>query len=140
MEKFLEYIKEDKEIMKNLKSQRYYDLESFYQDCETFVYHTKDRRMFCIIRSVSRSGISRVMDFRSPINHGDGSWGFRGWYQFMNTLGYRESKSDRGFVISGCGMDMVFHTHYTIIHRLCKFGFITKGECDKLAQMTPTII
>ena len=44
------------------------------------------------------------------------------------------------FTIGGCGMDMIFHTNYTIIHRLYKLGFMTKKECEKLCQMTPSII
>jgi hypothetical protein len=56
-------------------------------------------------------------------------------------LGFTKSRSnDFYFSIGGCGMDMIFHTNYTIIHRLHRLGFINKKQCDFLAQQTPTTI
>ena len=61
---------------------------------------------------------------------------FYNFYGFFNALGY--TKSGNGFRVNGCGMDMVFNTNYVIIHKLHHLGFITKKECDILAQKTPS--
>jgi hypothetical protein len=58
------------------------------------------------------------------------------FYAFFGALGFTESGN--GFRISGCGMDMVFHTNYSIIHKLQKLGFIDMKKRDVLAQKTPT--
>ena len=62
------------------------------------------------------------------------------FYQFFTQLGFAKVKNSNTFRISGCGMDMIFHTNYTIMHQLCRYGFITKKECENLAQKTPQVI
>ena len=67
-------------------------------------------------------------------------------YNLLNTfflfksLGYVFNKNHDAFYVSGCGMDMVFDTNYCNIHNLYKLGFLSKKECDNLAQNTPTTI
>ena len=65
---------------------------------------------------------------------------FYNFYQFFDSLGYTKIKDSDYFRIGGCGMDMIFHTNYTIMHDLRRLGFINKEECDTLAQATPHIV
>jgi hypothetical protein len=120
----------------SIKLDHYYGTEkeeSFLNCAKDYIAAIRQKRMICVIRSVSKSGMSRVLKFHSfekPY--------IRNYYSLFIALGYR--KVDNGFRISGCGMDMIFHTNYSIIHDLCRLGFITKDECNGLAQKTPTTI
>ena len=108
-------------------------IEAFEADAKRWVKAIKDRRMGCVIKSVSRSGMSRTMYFFEGRKGG-----FSQFYTFLNAMGYTQSRDRDGISVSGCGMDMVFHVNYTICHRLCRYGIITKKSCDHLAQQTPT--
>lgn len=125
----------NKEFNKNLAKLRYYDTERFISDAEIYLNATKERRMFCIIHSVSKSGMSRTLSFHS-CEIGDKGAYYRNFNCLFIALGYSETK-DGYFRINGCGMDMVFNTNYNIIHDLKRLGFIDKDECENLAQITP---
>ncbi len=109
---------------------------------DDFIYHArryikaiKAGRMLCKIESVAPSGMSRVIKFEE-LNKGQ----VLNFYQFFMLLGYTRAKNSDGFRVSGCGMDMIFHTNYSIIHRLHRLGFITRKQCAELAQKMPHII
>jgi hypothetical protein len=123
----------DKEVLKAISKNEYYSQERFIEDAKAYIKAIKERRMLCVITNVSPSGMSRSLKFHSY----EKSY-YRQYWAFFKALGYREAKDRNAFVINGCGMDMIFHTNYTIIHRLFRLGFITKVECDDLAQQTPT--
>lgn len=132
----------NKEFQKNLKKLSHHTSESFLRDARQYVKAIKEGRMICTIGSVSSSGMSRTMKF---VSCEKGIKGGRNWYSnyfcLFVALGFTESRAkDHYFSIGGCGMDMVFHTNYTIIHRLHRFGIITKKECESLCQMTPGVI
>jgi hypothetical protein len=105
-----------------------------------FCKATAEGRMFCIIHSVSSSGMTRNMSFcetaKLQTPHNEKKYCQLNFWSLFKALGYREAKGD-GFAIGGCGMDMVFATHYNIIHSAARFGLITKKQCAKLSQMTP---
>ena len=67
-------------------------------------------RIYCVLRHVSASGMSRTIDFY-VIKENRPIWltGYMG-----AALGYKRGKHDRGLVISGCGMDMGFHAVYCL--------------------------
>ena len=128
-----------KEIEKNIaKKLPYYNMEQFAQDAQTYINAIREGRMICVIKSVSKSGMSRVLSFHSIEKGTERHWA-RQYNCLFIALGYTESRNRDGFTIGGCGMDMVFHTNYTIIYRLESLGYITKEECDKLAQQTPVV-
>lgn len=111
----------------------YYSLQDFERDVKDYIKAINERSMLCVIKSVAKSGMSRVLAFHSY----QGGY-YRQYNNLFTVLGFKESASRNGFRISGCGMDMVFHTNYIIMHKLCSLGYITKEECDVLAQQTPT--
>ena len=67
------------------------------------------RVIYCVLRSVSASGMSRVIDFYTVIN--DRPSYLSGLIR--KALGYRMAKRG-GLVVGGCGMDMGFHVVYTV--------------------------
>ena len=67
------------------------------------------RVIYCVLRSVSASGMSRVIDFYTIENNKP---------QYLSglirmALGYRMAKNG-GLVVGGCGMDMGFHVVYSV--------------------------
>jgi hypothetical protein len=140
IEKISAKIAAKKEIMKAINSHKYYSSSQFISDGERYIKAIEQNRMICSIASVSASGMSRNIKFAS-MEKGNSIYYLSNYNMLFDILGYKKSKSnDFYFTIGGCGMDMVFHTNYTIIHRLHNLGFFDKNKCSKLAQMTPTII
>ena len=131
-----------KEALKNIKKNEYYSEEQFISDAQSWVNAIKEGRVLCSILSVSSSGMTRQMKFLAfePSK----TEGAQGWYRQYNTmlqvLGFRYNKAKYCISVSGCGMDMIFHTNYTIMHDFKSMGIITDEECTKLCQMTPTNI
>jgi hypothetical protein len=129
-----------KEIIKNIdKKLKYYTQEQFIQDCKTYINAIKEGRMINVIKSVSSSGMSRVIKFTSCEPSNNGKYYQRNYNCLFIALGYTEAKND-GFRINGCGMDMIFHTNYSIIHSFKHIGLISKEDCEILCQMTPNSI
>lgn len=126
-------------LIKNIDSQKYYSLEQFFNDCERYVKAIKEGRVICNIESVSKSGMSRTIKFLECAK-GNNRYNYLNFYSFFKSLGYSEVNRSHYFRISGCGMDMIFHTNYTNIHYMQRFGIITKKQCEHLAQQTPPII
>lgn len=141
--KVTEKISASKELMKRIEESRFSSVSDFITTAERYIKAIKERRMICSIGSVSKSGMSRTIKFLAPEKYSDPStrWQYLNFFLFFKQMGYTESRSrEHYFTIGGCGMDMVFDTNYTIIHRLHRLGFISKKECDSLCQMTPTVI
>lgn len=140
-ERITKNIEADKELMRDIASVQYYDVETFIQHGQEWIEAIKQRRMVCVIDTVSRPGMSRTMKFLSCEKYSDRKeyWQHSYW-SFMKALGYSSRKHSDYFTISGCGMDMVFATNYNIIHALKRLGFISAKQCSKLAQMTPVVL
>ena len=98
--------------------------------------------MICNIDSVSASGMSRTIKFLScEKSKRENRFMYLNYFVLFRVLGYTVAgKYGSYFRVSGCGMDMIFHTNYTIIHKLQRLGFISKKQCNHLAQQTPTVI
>ena len=118
------------------------DTEQFIKQAKQYLKAIKENRMFCIIKSVSSNGMSRKIAFFSTERNKNTHRYYQSNYNLLfNELGYKESKNNYGyFIINGCGMDMIFHTHNSIIKDLHRLGFISKKQCEILVQQTPTIL
>lgn len=135
-------IKGNTEINKRIENENHYTTADFISDCQTYIKAIEEGRMICIIKSVSKSGMSRVLAFNSfePNKTGKGGY-YRQYIRLFEILGYKAARSNNyAFTINGCGMNMVFNTNYNNIHDLQRLGFITKDKCSELAQMTPTVL
>ena len=116
------------------------EVELFISSAQRYIKAIKEGRVICNIESVSASGMSRILKFLECSGNTKKGFYYYNFFKLFKDLGFSSSRKTNGFRISGCGMDMVFHTNYTIIHQLCRLGFISKKECSKLAQNTPTVI
>lgn len=134
-------IEKDKSLKKQILNSYWYGteddrLECFIDDCHRYAKAISGGRMLCVIKSVSRSGMSRNISFHESAKRGGG---FCYFWNLFRALGYTEARGNREyFSISGCGMDMIFHTNCTIMHELRRLGVVSKKQCAILAQMTPT--
>ena len=115
------------------------DKEALIRNASAYINASKNGSLCCIVKSVSKSGMSRKLLFVS-IDATIESKCTPYYYGYLfELLGYKSSRnySDSCITVRGCGMDMVFHTHYKVINQLCEFGFITEKECKVLSQKTP---
>jgi len=132
-------------VSKFNKTQSYYplDTQTFNDHAERYIKACREYGLICNIESVSRSGMSRTLCFyqmsKGKDHNGKPRYYVSQFWTLFKILGFRESKGGN-FVISGCGMDMVFATNYDIVHKLYNLGFIGSKECDVLAQRTPQVI
>ncbi len=75
-----------------------------------------NKTVYCVLRRVSRSGMSRVIDFYTFIPNKEGGGVSKMWlsYQIAGILGYPFDKNTEAVKVSGCGMDMGF----AVVHSL----------------------
>lgn len=134
-------IENNKSFRKEMKNNSYYDSETFFMDAMQWIKAIKQKRMLCIVKSISNSGMSRVFYYTSvEKNKYNNTFYYRQYSTFLRCMGYSEDKNTRGIRIGGCGMDMNFNTNYNIIHDLKRLGFISKAQCREFAQMTPACL
>ena len=133
----LNNVNSNKEIQKNLKKLYSFNSEDFIMNAERYIKACKENRIFCVIHSVSKSGMSRKLSFYESTFNEDGRGGFLNFTALFIALGYSDRNKDGKFTVNGCGMDMVFHTNYSIIHSLYNLGMMTNEECEIIAQNTP---
>jgi len=138
-------MKSKETILKNIKENLYLnndDAKYFFDCAKGYIKATKQNRMICNIEHVSKSGMSRYLTFKylEKSTYNKNKYNLLNTYFLFKSLGYRFNKNHEAFYISGCGMDMVFHTNYYNINYLYRLGFLSKKECDKLSQNTPTTI
>jgi len=78
--------------------------------------------LYCVMRHVSRSGMTRVIDLLA-IQDGDI---VRIGYDAALVLGWPYDYRRGGVKVSGCGMDMGFHLVYSLGHALFGTGEVLK--------------
>lgn len=143
IERIKSKIENEKWLVKNIYKMTYFDIDDFIRTGMTYIKAIKEGRMINSIGSVSSSGMSRTIKFMSTEKSKTGGMEYfhRNYWAFFKALGYTEARSKDGyFSIGGCGMDMIFDTNYRNIHYLHRWGFISRKQCDRLAQMTPNTI
>ena len=137
-QEILNNVNSNKELQKNFKKLYHFTSEDFIQNAERYIKACKENRIFCVIHSVSKSGMSRKLSFNEANFNNEGKGYFLNFTALFTALGYSDRNQNGEFTVNGCGMDMVFHTNYSIIHNLYNLGMLTKEECETLAQNTPT--
>mgnify|MGYP003627926464 FL=1 len=87
--------------------------------------------LYCIIRSVARSGMSRRMDYYAMVD-GRPRWitphMVRVGVPDQSWASWRKSRDCDGARIDGCGMDMCFESAYRLGHVLFPKGFKVEGR------------
>jgi hypothetical protein len=140
-ERIVNKVKEDKQLLKRINKLGYGEeaenIDNFIMNAERYIKAIKERRMVNTIARVSKSGMSRTIKFNEVSKSG----GVLNFFLLFKVLGYSEARGLNGhFSVSGCGMDMVFHTNYCNIRTLKRLGFISSKQCSVLEQMTPTTL
>jgi phage terminase large subunit GpA-like protein len=79
----------------------------------------------CVLRHVSRSGMSRVIDFKKIEANGEVST--LGW-NIAKALEMPFDRNREGVKVGGCGMDMGFHIVYNLARTLWPESFDCTGE------------
>lgn len=138
--KVISNINANKNLLKSIDKSFYGNdlnekIQMFIDNANRYINAIEEKRVFCIIYKVSASGMSRNLAFFEhtfDAKHKQGN--IYNFHCLFKSLGFSEAKE--GFRVNGCGMDMVFHTNYTIIHQLNNLGF--NMNCATLAQKTPS--
>jgi hypothetical protein len=144
LKKVISNINANKNLLKSINQSFYGNdlnekIQMFIDNANRYIKATKESRMFCVIHHISKSGMSRDLSFFEhtfDAKHKQGN--INTFHVLFLALGYKEASGGfgQGFKINGCGMDMVFHTNYTIIHQLNNLGF--NMNCAVLSQNTPS--
>ena len=119
--------------------------QEFIQDMKRYIKASKENRLIANVRHVSKSGMYRVIDileFDMDIN-AERIIPYRGFIlNFVRFFGildnYNLEKS--GVIVRGCGMDMIFWLHNSIIETLFYRGLISDSDRQATAQNTPYLI
>ncbi len=82
----------------------------------------RGQRLACVIKSVSRSGMSRKMEFYTPNFDRVG-------YYIACLIDY-PYHPDKGLSVSGCGMDMIFHVLSSLNYAMAQLD----GKYDELRE------
>lgn len=85
----------------------------------------RGHRLLAIVNSVSRSGMSRRIEFYGA-EKGEIS---RIGYYMSKILEWPYNVDKGGFLVSGCGMDMIFHTLYSF--NAVAWQFMEPEELEK---------
>lgn len=84
--------------------------------------------VYCVLRHVSRSGMSRGIDFYI-VKKGEMVWiSSRVGHAIDNPQSLNDWRAQKGIRVTGCGMDMGFHTVYNLGRVLFPKGFKVKGR------------
>lgn len=115
------------------------DKQAIKRGAEAYINASRTGSLCCVVKSVSKSGLSRKLLFFSLDQSSEGNCIPYYYGYFLELLGYKASRNycDSSITVSGAGMDMVFYTNYRVINMLCDLGFITEAERDILSQKTP---
>lgn len=117
-----------KSIMSRTEKQiaEFLQSEDGKRNAERFIKALKEQRIVVSIPHVSSSGMSRIIRFREINRYKWDSKYHYSIYQFdwfFEQLGWSYDKNWEGIRVGGCGMDMVFHTLYSVCGTLKYHGF-----------------
>jgi hypothetical protein len=137
IERITKKIESSKELMKGLRKVDI-TIERFISDAQTYLKAVKERRISYTVDTVSRSGMSRTIIITScekSAYNGKRSFYYRQYNSMLEVMGYSVKRGYRDAIrVGGCGMNMLFATNYDIVWTLHRLGFISRKQCDVLAQ------
>lgn len=90
------------------------------------------QKVYCMLRSVSRSGMSRVISLYI-VHKGE----LRNIDAYASDVLLWGEADGGGIKVGGCGMDMGFHTVYTLGRYMFRDGFGIEGENPEGLKVTP---
>ncbi len=123
-------------ISKRIKSLNYYNESDFIRDFNSYYHAAMNGTLIYSVASVSSDGLSRTI----KINYLERAENSKRFYLYnfwglLKCLGFRMSrKYESAVCVSGCGMDMVFDTHYRICSCMQTLGMIDEEEFRVISQ------
>jgi len=84
----------------------------------------QNTRIYSIVRHVSKSGMSRLIDFYVMVDNRP-MWVTPA---IRDLLGYNQDKQTSALKVSGTGMDMCFHVVYSLGSKLHNDGYYFTSE------------
>ena len=128
-------IKLNRETVARISAMEHYNQEDFIKDAKVYIKALQSGRLKYEVTKVSASGMSRnikITSFEGTMTKGY----YRTYAAFLETLGHKfVSKWSDEIRVKGCGMNMLFYTNYSIIHKLANMKFISKNKCEILSQI-----
>lgn len=119
------------------KKAEYLQSEEGKRNAERFIKALKEGRLVCSVKSVSSSGMSRVISFCEVAKIGYPKKDRYALYQFnwfFKNLGWTYVNSRDAIRVGGCGMDMIFHVLYSVCGTLEYYGFKMPKDWSSLAD------
>ena len=115
-----------------------YDATDLYSNALQWLDAQKRGALLCVVKKVSRSGMSRTFQYIAYQKGSKYPGGYRQFDVFLYTLmGYQLDNRD-GIKRGGCGMDMNFDTVYSVAHKLYSLKLINKTQLATYSQNTPS--
>lgn len=111
-------------------------MEAFKKDIARYVKASQQNRLLCVVRKVSSTGNSRVMEFLEFDKHPTNQ--IKRYYLLFEMLGYKYIEG--GVRVRGVGMDMAFSVHHSIVNQLADNGFITEKTKKEIENNRPNVI
>tara|TARA_Y100000361_G_scaffold12811_1_gene10120 strand:- start:622 stop:1074 length:453 start_codon:yes stop_codon:yes gene_type:complete len=112
--------------------------EQFLDDCKRYIKASKQNRLMSKVSNVSKSGMSRIVDIfeiGSDKKYKNMVLNFARLFEIVYG-NYNIGK--RGVLVKGCGMDMVYHLHDTIIRYLQYRKLMTQSQYENLTRTSRT--
>lgn len=111
-------------------------INEFIDTAKRYIKAVEERRLVTTIGKVAPSGLSRTVKF-IEVQKNVGTLNF---YVFFKTLGFEQVKNSNYFRVHGCGMNMIFDTHYKIVMKLKNSNIIKDKRANKLINKSLTTI
>ena len=101
--------------------------EEILSDAKRYIEATNEGRLFAIVRSVAKSGTSRVVDFGEFVQHEKATGETIGFHlnfiRLFEFLGYKYNEDKNGYRVYS-----VWNTHDNVIRYLIQLGVLAKGK------------
>ena len=131
VERIKKNVEADKDIMRKLSKEKHYSTDDLIRDINTYINAVKSGRISYDVIAVAKSGMSRTIKITS-CEKGKERYYYRQYQVMLGILG--ETVVGDTIRVYGCGMNMLFATNYNLIRMFRRLGFISKKQCDTLAQ------
>lgn len=123
--------------MKEENVKAYLSSEEGKRNAERFIKALKERRLICSVKSVSSSGMSRIITFNEVARIGypkKKSYTLYHFNWFFKCIGYTYDNKWDAIRVNGCGMDMIFGTIYGVCETLIYYGWKLPKDWAQLSD------
>jgi hypothetical protein len=116
-------------------------VEYIVNEMKDYSKASAEGRVFCVIDSVSKSGMSKTLLFYMMKKEKySKKYHVRPFYSLMRFCGYKQNQRTGYFRVHGTGLDLVYHTHSELIDTCAYYNIITKDEARLLKREVPPTV